>query len=327
MSPLSVAVAVPTLNEAYRVGALLERLLQQDIEPGRLQIVIADGGSTDGTVDAVRAAIAARTSDQPTILLIDNPERVPAGAFNRAIDATTTDVVIVLGAHSLVGQDWVRRSVEALERSGADVAGGVIETRGTGATGQAIAAAMASRFGVGAALFRIGSTEAREVDTVAFGAYRRRVFDVVGRFDLELVGAEDDEFNWRVVQAGLRIWLDPTIVMSYYCRDSYRRLFAQYHGYGRGKAHVLRKHRRLPSTRMVAPPALVTTLAIAAVVAPVRRFRGLFALLAGAYGLALVGAARAEGGRRPWRVAAAFATMHISYGLGVLRGLTERRSS
>ncbi|HMO53295.1 MAG TPA: hypothetical protein PJ994_02210, partial [Tepidiformaceae bacterium] len=73
------------------------------------------------------------------------------------------------------------------------------------------------------------------VDTVPFGCYHRRVWEVVGRFDESVDGADEDSYNARVIEAGGKIWLGPSIRSSYYPRRTYLALAKQYFEYGAAK--------------------------------------------------------------------------------------------
>jgi glycosyltransferase involved in cell wall biosynthesis len=319
----TVIVAVPALDEAASIEGLLDSLAAQTYPLDRLEVVIADGGSTDGTRELVAAWA---DSHSLAVRLVDNPDRVPAGGFNRAIATSEADVVVIFGAHAQATPEFVERSVHALVSSGADCAGGVIETIARTSKGEVVAAVTTSKFGVGNALFRTGASSARLVDTVAFGAYWRPMFDRIGLFDVSLVGAEDDELNFRVVQSGGRIWFDPTITSRYFCRDDLRGLARQYHGYGHGKALLLRRHRRAPSLRMLAPGGLVVGLTLAAVTSVARRSWWPLLAVVAPYGLVVTIGAREAARRRDLtavRVAPAFPVLHLSYGLGFVRGLLK----
>src|SRR5690606_677743 len=143
---------------------------------------------------------------------------------------------------------------------GADVAGGPIETRGHGAIGRAIALAMSSRFGIGDTAFRDPSASLQETDSVPYGAYRRSVFERVGNLAEDIDRGEDDEFNYRVRDAGGRIVLSPEIRSTYYCRDTFPALARQYWNYGIAKAEVLRRHPGRLRARHLVPSALVAAL-------------------------------------------------------------------
>jgi GT2 family glycosyltransferase len=118
---------------------------------------------------------------------------------------------------------------------------------------------MSSVFGVGNAHFRTGGKSGC-VDTVAFGAYRREVFERVGFFDEELARNQDDEFNYRVVQGGFKIFLDPAIQSDYFVRGSISKLYKQYDQYGYWKVFVNKKHGAVTTLRQLAPPLWVLFL-------------------------------------------------------------------
>lgn len=115
------------------------------------------------------------------------------------------------------------------------------------------------------------SGEAAFVDTLAFGAYRREVFDCIGGFDEDLVRNQDDELNLRLTRAGGRIWMDPTIRSTYWSCGTLAGLWRQYHGYGFYKVRVMRKHRTVPSPRHLVPAVFVAGMVGAAVTSIARR--------------------------------------------------------
>jgi GT2 family glycosyltransferase len=204
-----VSVVIAVRNEAPHLPGCLTALARQTYPRDRLEIIVADGRSTDGSADVAR-----RFDGCLPLHVIENPERVTPAGFNHAIRVARGDVVIILGARSVVAPDFVEQSVAALRRTGADAVGGVVESvppRGrAGATARAIALALRSPFGVGDARYRHGTRE-QEVDTVNYGAYRRDVFARVGLFDPALAWVEDDEFNYRLRAAGGRLVLSPAI--------------------------------------------------------------------------------------------------------------------
>ena len=87
------------------------------------------------------------------------------------------------------------------------------------------------------------------VDTLAFGSYKREIFDQIGGYDEELIRNQDDEFNFRLVQNGEKIWLDPSISSKYYNRSNYKMLFSQYFYYGFYKIRVFQKRKSFSSYR------------------------------------------------------------------------------
>ena len=214
--------------------------------------------------------------------VVDNPKRITVGGLNAGLAVAKGDCWIIIGAHSEVASDFVSASVRVLARTGAACVGGPIETIGQSLVGRAIAAAMSSPFGVGDARFRY-SDQGGEVDTVPFGCYHRRVWEVVGPFDETVDGADEDSYNTRVRQAGGRIVLDPAIRSSYYPRESLRALAEQYAGYGAAKGTLFRRGRRLRA-RHFAPSAMVLGGGMLLLLGKRwRRARRLLRLLGGVY--------------------------------------------
>jgi glycosyltransferase involved in cell wall biosynthesis/SAM-dependent methyltransferase len=317
-----VTVIVPVRDEAASLRRCLASLAAQDYAAERMEILVVDGMSTDGTADAARefAASAARP-----IRVIVNPRCTAAAAMNAGIREARGDVIIRLDAHAEAAPDFVRRSVDALSRTRADCVGGPITTTGEGATGRAIALAMSSRFGVGGAAFRTTRGRETDADTVAFGAYRRAVFERLGGFDETFVRNQDDEFHLRLTRGGGRIVLVPGIHATYRCRGTIAALARQYFGYGRWKTRVLAKHGRLPAARALVPPLFVAALFASAVATAVTRdWRWLLAAL-GPYAVANVAASCVAATRASWgdvlRLPAAFAAMHLAYGAGFWSGV------
>jgi glycosyltransferase involved in cell wall biosynthesis len=316
-----VSVIVPVRNEAGFIGRCFEALALQDYPRDRFEVIVLDGGSTDTTVPELHEV--AREHGL-AFALLPNPRRTTASGFNLGLAAARGDVIIRVDGHTRVDPTFISASVAALQSSGADAVGGPIRTRGEGRIGRAIALAMASPFGVGNAAFRY-SDEAAWTDTVPFGAYRREVFERVGELAEDIDRGEDDEFNYRLRDHGLRIFRTPSIGSDYYARGSFTALARQYWGYGIAKAAVLGRHPRRLSPRHLVPSAFVLSLA-SALLAPLdRRFLHLSGLAAGAYALAsaiatLRIALRGHGDAAPY-LPPVFATIHLTAGAGFLAGI------
>ena len=320
-----VSVVVPCRNERARIVPCLASVLGGDYPADRLEVLVADGMSDDGTRERL-AAVAAR---DPRVRVLDNPRRVTPAALNVGVRAARGDVIVRVDAHGEYPRDYVRALVGWLARSGADNVGGVCRTvpAGPGPRAWAIAAALSHPFGVGNSHFRTGSGsgEAREVDTVPFGCWRRDVFARVGGFDEELVRNQDDEFNHRLRRAGGRVVLVPGVVTTYYARGTYARLWRMMYQYGYFKPLAARKLGRVPTVRQLVPPAFVAGVGGALALAPVSVVAaGCAAAVGGVYALAAI-TAGAAAGRRGGAVAGAllavcFPVMHVAYGVGYLRG-------
>ena len=318
-----VSIVIPCLNEERYIVPLLDSLAVQDYGPEGIEVIVADGGSTDRT----RQLVADYRVPFARLELVDNPKRITVGGLNAGMDAAKGDCWIIIGAHSRVRADFVRASVEALQRTGAACVGGPIETIGEGTIGKAIAAAMSSPFGVGNAKFRYADKEA-EVDTVPFGCYHRRVWEVVGRFDETVDGADEDSYNARLIEAGGRIVLVPTIRSSYFPRRTLQALAKQYWEYGAAKGTLLSRGRPLQA-RHFAPAAMVGGgPALWLVGFVIRRARQLLVLLSLVYvagGLFTARRVAEKTGANPLITFAAMATMHATYGAGFIYGAWKEK--
>lgn len=321
-----VSVIVPCYNEEATIQLLLDAVYRQTFPRQEIEVVIADGQSSDQT----RQRICEFQRDHADLIvrLIENPQRTIPAALNRALQAARGEIVVRLDAHSAPRPDYVARCVAAIEAGLGDNVGGVWEIHPGGSNWQAraIAAAAAHPLGVGDAHYRYGES-ARIVDTVPFGAYRRNLVDKIGLYDESLLTNEDYEFNVRVRQAGGKVWLDPSIRSVYFARPDFRQLARQYWRYGFWKARMLRRYPGTIRWRQALPPAfvlsLLTFLALA-VWFPIAAW--LFMIESTTYALFLIsvgvhiGIKKRDGALIPG-VPLAIAIMHLAWGSAFLWSL------
>ena len=358
-----VSVVLAVRDDARYLPRCLEALVRQTYPQDRLEALVVDGCSRDGS----RAIAQGFADSSPLVRVLDNPARLTPAGFNHGIRAARGEVIVILGARAEAAPDFVAESVAALERNGADAVGGVVDSDASpdagSATARAIALALRSPFGVGDARYRY-TTREQETDTVNYGAYRRQVFARIGLFDESLAWVEDDEFNYRLRAAGGRLLVSPRIRVRYYARPTLGALWRQQFRWGLNKPKVARRHPAQMRPRHAVPPLFVLSVALSAAGAPfLRPARRALAAVLGAYALAagaatLLAAAKAGpeppgrqerqgrhgeiGTWRRWRpggsrwvskrtidrrallrLPLAFATMHVAYGSGMLIGLAR----
>lgn len=313
----SVTIVIPVFNEVTAIEACLESVAEQDYE-GDWDVVIADGGSTDGTLRLLDRWVARGGRWQ----VIHNPQRRQSAGVNLAVAGASGEVIVRMDAHSTYDSDYVTRSVRALLGTGAVAVGGPIRPRADAGFARAVAAAMRIPLMTGTARFHREDHHG-SVDTVYLGAFRRADFIEIGGLRSFPSGAgEDADLYWRWRRSGGDVWLDPTIRSEYHPRRSLRALFRQYFRYGEAKAEMLWANRVWPSSRPLAPALLVVgVVAGLAVWAVTGEFLPVAALLALWVGALVVSAAHAGWPGPPLLVELAGAVMHVSYGLGLWWGL------
>lgn len=317
------SVINPCRNERGYVSRCVRSIVENGY-PGKLEIIIVDGMSDDGTRGLLRG-LEARNAD---LRIVDNPLRTTPVAMNLGLQSARGDVVLIVGAHCELGPGYISTTTRQLlsHKDIACVGGRTIPRAAGRPIQQAIAAVFGSRFGVGNAYFRIPGSKVREVNTVAFGAYRREVFEKIGGFDEGLVRNQDIEFNFRVRQAGYRILLDPSIKVYYSPRPSIKAFWRQNLGNGFWNIITWRLVPGSLSWRHFVPLFFVSWLIVfgtLGVLTPVARV--LFWMAIGAYGtLDVLESVRiAAKGRRASLAATClvFPILHLSYGVGSLCGV------
>lgn len=321
-----VTIVVPCRNEERYIVECLDSILACDYPPDRLEVLVVDGMSDDGT----RTVLAEYAARNPLVRVLDNPRRITPVALNLAIRAARGEVIVRMDAHVVYPRNYVSRLVAALDEFGADNVGAVLRTLPANQTSmaKAIAIGMSHPFGVGTSYFRIGTDQPRWVDTIAFFCIRRATFDRVGMFDEELIRHQDGEFNARLIRSGGRILLIPDVVSYYYARATLRQVGRMFYQYGYFKPLVAKKLGRFMTVRQLIPPGFVLALVATAVAALLwKPALLLFGLVAGSYAAVVLGSALQTALKQGPAVGSALAAVlpviHVSYGAGFWRRVVE----
>jgi succinoglycan biosynthesis protein ExoA len=312
-SPL-VSIVMPILNEERHLAEAVGAAFEQEYD-GPIEVILALGPSSDRTDD-----IARELADRdPRVHLVPNPSGRTADALNAAIDGAKGTVVVRVDGHGLLDPDYVRTAVETLAATGAANVGGLMAAEGTTPFERAVATAMTSVLGVGAARFHTGG-EPGPADTVYLGVFRREWLERVGGYDPQFVRAQDWEMNHRILKAGGLVWFTPRLRVRYRPRASVKALSRQYFEYGRWRRVVSRAHRGTVNLRYLAPPAAVVGVVAGTVIGVALTPWG-FVLPLGYAAVVVAGSAVIGSGLRPtdraW-LPVVLPAMHLSWGVGFL---------
>jgi succinoglycan biosynthesis protein ExoA len=321
-----VSVLMPVRDEAAFVERSVGSALTQDYPHDRMEILIADGGSTDATREVIERL--GHSHPDISIKLLDNPGKIVATGLNAALKLAKGEVIVRVDGHCEIAPDYVSRCVRHLLNDGVEAVGGRVETIGESYTARAIAVAMSSWFGVGGSAFRVANGSSQFTDTVAFPAYTRAVIDRAGLFDEELVRNQDDEYNYRLRKLGVRLLLASDVRSRYYSRGTLPGLASQYFQYGYWKVRVMQKHPRQMRLRQFAPPLFVAVLLAVLLALPITPVAKYLALtIAGVYALGVIGASILAAQKSEWQslplLPIAFVILHLAYGFGFLFGLVK----
>ena len=187
----------------------------------------------------------------------------------------------------------------------------------------AISYAMTSSFGVGNSYFGTGKREGY-VDTIVFGAYRKKIFEEIGLFDEELERNQDDEFNFRILKNGYKLLLTKEIRSKYYVRSTFRKLFKQYFMYGYWKIYVNKKHNTITTIRQLAPSFFICFIIFGLLISLFnKKMLIIYSFILLIYILLSIANSIKYNNkiRQIFNTIFSFYILHISYGIGYLTGI------
>ncbi|WP_165054760.1 MULTISPECIES: glycosyltransferase family 2 protein [unclassified Adlercreutzia] len=229
----SVALGVVALDEEAYLPSLLDDIISQDFDHGSMEVILVDGGSSDSTKEIMRE-FAAKQSGFSRVCVFDNPKKTQPAGWNMVLREMTSDAVIRVDAHASIAPDFVSQSVRVLN-AGESICGGHRATEVPQALKtpwrETLHAAEEAAFGSSAASYR-REGEARYVDSVFHGAYRREAIERIGLFNEVLLRTEDNDYHYRARKAGYRIRFDPAISSVQFMRSSLPKMLKQKYGNG-----------------------------------------------------------------------------------------------
>lgn len=314
-----VTIVIPARNESCAIEAAVRSAQNQTYQ--NLQIIVVDGDSNDNTANIVKRL----ARDDSRVELLINTDRIIPVSLNMAAVAALGTWLVRLDAHAEIPSDFVEKAVKHLATGKWGGVGGRKNGVAKTVAGEAVAAAMSSRFGVGNSVYHYG-TKPCEVDHIPFGSYPLDIVRELGGWNEQLRVNQDYEFDYRVRMSGRPLLFDPELVIRWESRQSVKELFSQYRRYGNGKAKVIGMHPDSLKPRHLAAPALVAALGAAGFMAP-RHPRAAAAFVA-PYAAVLatstvVNAKKVSSPRAVAYLPAAFLAMHMGWGIGFFEGLPD----
>ena len=312
-----MSVLIPVRNEEAVIRDAAGAMLAQRFD-GSIEFLFVDGRSQDATPQILRELAAA----DPRVHILDNPAKRTPQALNLALREARGQVIARMDAHTRYPLDYLARGVQRLRAGGVEWVSGPQLAEGEGRWSRRVALALSTRLGTGGASFRHGADAEFEVDSGFTGLWWRDTLERHGGWDEEWLNDQDFELAARIRKAGGTIVCVPAMAAEYIVRDSLGALGRQYHRYGFYRVKTSLRHPESLRRSHVLAPGLVITI-VAAVAAP-RPLRRPARAGVAAYMLAVVGVSARAARSAPMADAAAlpavFATMHLAWGAGFLRG-------
>tara|TARA_X000001036_G_scaffold317153_1_gene295555 strand:+ start:929 stop:1972 length:1044 start_codon:yes stop_codon:yes gene_type:complete len=251
-----LSIIIPTYNEVRNIKKAIQSCLNQErIDLKQVEIIIADGNSTDGTQEVVKSMMIGNA-----IKLIINQFKYMPHGFNKGLTIASGKYIMVMSGHSILEKDYISNAIKNIIKYDAQCVSGSMDTIQENYVGKIIGISQSTLFGVGNSTFRTNNKKGKYVDTGVFGLYNSKIFLQIGGMDEELIKNQDDEFNFRLIQSGGKIWFDPSIKSKYFSRSTFMKLFKQYFYYGFYKVRVFQKRRGVASLRQLIPAFFVITL-------------------------------------------------------------------
>ena len=323
-----ISIILPVFNEEKFIKKAIDSILFQNISKEKYEILIADGMSTDGT----RETIKSYQTNNKNIFLLNNPKRIVSTGFNIALTQSRGDIIVRLDGHAEFAPNYFEKCIKILYNREIFCSGGIIIYKSFGIIGNSIRIAQSSNFGVGGVTFRNKKSKPNFVQTLAFGAYKREIFELIGGYDEELIKNQDDEFNFRMNQKGYKIWLDPSIKSYYHSRDNFKKLFRQYYFYGFYKVRVIQKRASFSSWRHLVPGGFLLCLIFSILHKVIDNESITFNIILSVYMFLNIISAIMEISKREnikgfekkvmtcLYLIISFITLHVSYGIGFIFG-------
>jgi len=327
---IDVTIVIPARNEESYISKCLDSISEQDYKGGEIEIIVVDGCSKDRTKAIVIYFIENINHFQKgfSVRFIDNPDLIAASGMNIGFKAAKGDVVIPFSAHAYMSKDFIRKNVESLQQTGADVVGGLIISapENTSYKARAIGKALNSKFALGGIKARTGK-KIEPMENPSFGAYRKEVFEKYGYMDESLIRNTDYEYNLRLSRMGVKIIFSPEIKSFYFNRPDFLSLYKQYFYTSYFKAMMIGEYPGIIRLRHLIPTFFFLTLFILLIASVFSKFCLIpFAALFMLYLIGAIAFSLGNIGYLPI-LPVVFFIIHFGYGFGFIVGFIKSRLS
>ncbi len=323
------SLIVPCRNEQKHIAACLDSILNNDYPRGRLEIIVVDGLSEDGT----RSILESYRRKYPFIQILDNPKCYVSSAMNRGLRQAKGGIIFKMDAHADYPPDYLTQCAGFLCKTQAQNVGGKFVVRPGDQTkvAKGIALAMGHPFGGGNYYRWMHARRSpTEVETVSFGCFKKKFFDQHGlSFNENLARGEDVEINARIKRLGGKVIFTPDIQFNYYCRAGLKEFWRHQYSSGFWNVYGARYGTRLTVRALIPLTALLTLGAMTVLSTLFPQSLAVLSLLITLYLIINLGISL----KLAWKqkepvffilMPIVFATLHLSFACGAFRGTLKK---
>lgn len=229
-----VSICIPVKNGATRLPRCLESIRAVDYPQDLIEVIIADGRSTDGTADVARKYGAT---------VLDNPGEIVATGRNVSFGAARGELIASTDDDCIVPANWIRQAVDEFSDPNLGAVGGISilpDTAPTWARAANYVFRQASLAGYSVQSDHLFDGKAEDLPGCNT-FYRASAFREIGEFDAKLVTAEDVDFNQRLSDRGWALRAKTSLMVWHDKRPSPKGLFRQLRRFAEGRIQLSRK--------------------------------------------------------------------------------------
>jgi glycosyltransferase involved in cell wall biosynthesis len=199
---------------------MVDSVLKQEQKHFILELLVIDGGSTDGT----KEKIIKLQKEHPSIRFINNEKKIAPAAFNKGIKSASGEYIAILGAHSQYDANYLDICLQELQRHNCIACSGKVEVAKNSTSWQSILiyCILTSNFGVSSSSYRTIKEGIGE--QCPYPVFKRSVFDEVGFYNEILIRNQDNDMNYRIRQRGHHLYYTHKVSAYYYPKQTFEDL-------------------------------------------------------------------------------------------------------
>jgi glycosyltransferase involved in cell wall biosynthesis len=231
-----VSIIIPTYNEKNRITGCIESLLKQTYPQDKIEIIVVDDGSSDGTSPFIRKNFS-------KVKLITKKNSGAYDSRNKGADISQGDIIAFTDADCVATKDWIKNIEKVMREKGIKVVGGKITHDNNSYIYKATAI---SDFG------EYLDNREKNVTSVPGGnlAIKREVFNSF-RFDPKLRSSGDRLFSWRLIEAGYKLLYHPSIEIIHRPPLKWSKFIERKYRYGKSFVQIRKQIKTLPGAKFV----------------------------------------------------------------------------